>query len=134
MFAKKSEMKKIDRLKKRSDFLWVQKNGRKWIAKGLIVEIAENSDRGDSIGLRFGLTVSKRVSKLAVLRNRTKRRLRAICLEALPDYAHHNLDVVVIGRVSSQERTIEELRNDLVWCLKKMNISKMNIEKLGVKP
>ena len=94
MNALKDQIKKIDRLKKRSDFLWVQANGRKWISKGLIVEVANNTERGEDIGIRFGLTVSKKVSKLAVKRNLIKRRLRAIALEILPEYANQNLDIV----------------------------------------
>lgn len=119
MFAGKSEIKNLGRLKKRSDFLHVQKAGRKWISKGIIVEIADN----DQSGLRYGLTVSKKVSKLAVTRNRIKRRLRAAVCDVLPSYAGINLDIVLIGRVASQERSYEDLRNDLRWCLRKMGIN-----------
>ncbi len=110
---------KITRLKKRSDFLHVQKNARKWVAKGLIIEVAPN----DNLGLRVGFTVSKRVSKLAVTRNLVKRRLRSMTQEILSDYAHHNLDVVLIGRLSGIERDYNVIKNDLVWCLKKLDIT-----------
>ena len=122
MNALKDQIKKIDRLKKRSDFLWVQANGRKWISKGLIVEVANNTERGEDIGIRFGLTVSKKVSKLAVKRNLIKRRLRAIALEILPEYANQNLDIVLVGRYGAQERDFETLKKDLIWCLNKMEI------------
>jgi ribonuclease P protein component len=123
MKALKNDIKKIDRLKKRSDFLWVQSNGRKWIAKGLIVEIADNSQRGDNIGIRFGLTVSKRVSKLAVKRNLIKRRLRAIAQEVLPDYAAQNLDIVLIARGNPETKDYDSLKRDFIWCLGKMGIT-----------
>lgn len=123
MFAPKEETKKIARLKKRADFLWVQQaikdqKGHKWVAKGMIVEIAEN----EAQGLRYGLTVSKRVSKLAVTRNRVKRRLKAVVCEILPLYASQNLDIVLIGRVEAEKRDYQDLKNDLVWCLQKMDI------------
>ncbi|CAG0895985.1 unnamed protein product [Cyprideis torosa] len=106
------------RLKKRSDFLLVQQKGRKWISKGMIVEIYDNNN----LGLRCGLTVSKKVSKLAILRNRVKRRIRAVSCDVLPEYTAQNLDIVLIGRIGTQNRQYEDLCNDLRWCLKKMEI------------
>lgn len=118
MFAKKTQMKKIGRLKKRSDFLCVQRAGKKWVSKGMIVEISEN----DNLGIRYGLTVSKKVSKLAVIRNHVKRRLKAVANDVLPDYADQNLDIVLIGRQMSEDRDYKDLQNDLRWCLKKMGV------------
>jgi ribonuclease P protein component len=120
MFAKKSDIKSLGRLKKRSDFLWIQQSSKeknqKWVSKGFIIELAENN----GLGVRYGLTVSKRVSKLAVLRNRTKRRLKSVSCDVLPKFTHHNIDIVLIGRVSTAERTYEELQRDLIWCLKRL--------------
>ncbi len=118
MFAYKKDIKSIDRLRKRSDFLCVQREGRKWISKGMIVEVCENENKG----IRVGITVSKKVNKLAVLRNRLKRRLKAVSLDVLPHYHQQNFDIVLVGRVMAQDRTYEDLQNDLRWCLKKMNI------------
>ena len=118
MFTKKKSMKSIDRLKKRSGFLCVQQKGRKWISRGMVVEIMHN----ENLGIRCGLTVSKRVSKLAVLRNRVKRRLRSISYDVLQEYEAQNLDIVLIGRVTTCQRSYEDLSNDLRWCLKKMDI------------
>ena len=120
MFAKKTDIKSLGRLKKRSDFLCVQQKGKKWVSKGLIVEIMEN----EALGIRYGLTVSKKVSKLAILRNRTKRRLKAVACEILPLYKKYHLDIVLIGRQGTSEREYEELKTDLVWCLKKLGYEK----------
>ncbi|MCI5060368.1 MAG: ribonuclease P protein component [Alphaproteobacteria bacterium] len=126
MKSTKEEMKLLDRLKKRSDFLRVQKlskeNQTKWVSKGMVIELAPNEDGK----LRYGLTVSKRVSKLAVERNRVKRRLRAVVREVLPAYAKagHHLDIVVIGRLNTLKYDYEALKNDLVWCLKRLGIEK----------
>jgi ribonuclease P protein component len=118
MFAKKSEIKSLGRLKKRSDFLWVQQNPdtRKWVSKSMIIELCPNDD----LGVRYGLTVSKRVSKLAVLRNRTKRRLKAVACDVLPKFSDHNIDIVLIGRVSTAEQDYATLKRDFLWCLRKL--------------
>lgn len=118
MFATQKDIKSLGRLKKRSDFLCVQQNRKKWISKGMVVEVVEN----DGLGIRYGLTVSKKVSKLAVTRNRTKRRLKAVACNVLPDYTHCNIDVVFIGRQSTAERDYDELQNDMRWCLKKLGV------------
>lgn len=122
MFAKKEDIKSLGRLKKRSDFLCVQKHedSKKWVSKSMIVEMCPNEERNEAKGLRFGLTVSKRVSKKAVDRNRTKRRLRAVAFEVLPDFKAHKIDVVLIGRVSTEDQSYDVLKKDLVWCLKRL--------------
>ena len=116
MFASKDDIQSIGRLKKRSDFLRVQKEGNKWVSKGMIVELASREETG----LRYGLTVSKRVSKLAVTRNRIKRRLRAVACEVLPAFREQSIDVVLIGRVATAERDYQDLKKDLIWCLGKL--------------
>lgn len=111
--------KQLVRLKKRADFLLVQSSGQKWISKGMIIQLRAN----DGLGLRVGLTVTKRVSKLAVFRNRVKRRLKAVSEEILSSYQAQNLDIILVGRVLTKERDYQDLRQDLVWSLKKMNVA-----------
>lgn len=127
MFAGKKDIQKLGRLKKRSDFLCVQQNGRKWISKAMVVEIRPN----ETLGVRYGLTVSKKVSKLAVMRNRIKRRLRAVAFDVLPQYDGQNFDVVLVGRAGADARPYEDLQNDLRWCLRKMGIENPRTEKTG---
>jgi ribonuclease P protein component len=116
MIVPKKEMKMTGRLKKRSDFLSVQKAGRKWVSKTMVVETAPN----DGHGLRFGLTVSRKASPKAVMRNRIKRRLRALCHDALRPLQGQDIDIVVIGRTLAAEAEYEVLRKDLTWCLRKL--------------
>ena len=119
MFATKKNIKSLGRLKKRSDFLCAQKTGKKWVSKSMVIELAPNNN----LGLRYGLTVSKKVDKLAVGRNRIKRRLKAVACNILPEYIHHNIDIVLIGRQSTEQRSYEELQTDLRWCLRKLEIT-----------
>lgn len=118
MKALKQDIQKLGRLKKRSDFLCVREKGRKWVSKSAIVQICVNEGQG----LRVGFTVTKRVSKSAVHRNRIKRRLRAIAFDVLPLYAggNPNLDVVLIGRQETYDRSYDDLVKDLKWCFKRL--------------
>jgi ribonuclease P protein component len=126
MHILKENMTKIDRLKKRSDFLYVQKNGKKWVAKGLIIEVCPNNLSHN----RFGITVSKKISKSAVTRNRIKRRLRAVAYEVLPFMNIEGLDCVLIGRKDSDKRSFNDLKKDLIWSLKKLDIYSKGEDKL----
>ncbi len=118
MVTSDKKNKQLVRLKKRADFLLVQSSGQKWISKGMIIQLRAN----DGLGLRVGLTVTKRVSKLAVFRNRVKRRLKAVSEEILPSYQTQNLDIILVGRALTKERNYQDLRQDLAWSLKKMNV------------
>lgn len=116
MFASKDDIKGLDRLKKRSDFLRVNAKCKKWVSRGIIVQMAPN----DGQGKRFGLTVSKKTSPSAVDRNRIKRRLRAVAADVLPSLALDNTDYVLIGRPVTKTRPYQELVNDLKWSLKRL--------------
>lgn len=115
MHATKQQLAELHTLKNRSDFLHVQKNGGKWVSHGLILQIAENSLNQT----RIGFTVSKKIHKSAVKRNRIKRRLRAVVADILPDYAKNSCDYILIGRLQTLTRSYAALCNDLKWCLKK---------------
>ena len=95
----------------------VQKNGEKWVSKGVILQARRNKGSGQR---RFGLTTSKRLSKSAVVRNRVKRRLRAAACDVLPLYAVSDADYVLIGRPNTETISYATLQSDLKWCLKKL--------------
>jgi ribonuclease P protein component len=72
--------------------------------------------READFGLRFGLTVTKRVGH-ATERNRIKRRLRTVCQKAGLDYRHVDVDIVIIGRrdilTADYDLLIDDLRRAL---------------------
>ena len=75
--------------------------------------------RGDGSELkRVGYTVSKKVGG-AVVRNRMKRRFRALAAELLPAAGVTGADHVLIGRPSGIERDFSLLRDELARALKK---------------
>ena len=106
----------ISSLKKRADFLHVQKMGRKWVSKSFILQICPN----ENLNQRFGLVVTKRLHKLAVDRNRVKRKLREAIISTLPFNALDNYDYVFIARKDTISKPYDELKKDMLWCLKKL--------------
>jgi ribonuclease P protein component len=88
----------IGRLKKRRDFL-AAASGRRFHTERMTVQgrLRGEGAHGDALGLRYGLTVTKKVGN-APERSRIKRRLRAAVQVAAADHAATDVDVVVIGR------------------------------------
>ena len=68
--------------------------------------------------MRVGYTVSKRTSKLAVERNKIKRRLKAAVREVFKNAMVQ--DYVIIGRRDILEREFKDLKNDLKYAVKKL--------------
>lgn len=108
------------RLLKRADFLRVAGNRVKWAAPGLILQAAPTPDSLSSDDrVRVGFTTSKKVG-IAVLRNRARRRLRAVVDEVFPAQALAGWDYVVIGRRETIERPYSLLLQDLRTALKRV--------------
>ena len=70
----------------------------------------------EGAGLRFGITVTKKIGN-AVVRNRMKRRFRALVRELLPSQGLPDHDHVLIGREGGVERDFARLRDELVQAL-----------------
>jgi len=66
--------------------------------------------------MRVGFTVTKKVGG-AVIRNRMKRRFRALAREVVPVKGIAGADHVMIGRAKGIERDFALLRNDLANAL-----------------
>ena len=72
----------------------------------------------DDPAKRIGITVSKKVGG-AVVRNRMKRRFRALARELMPPHGIAGADHVLIGRPDGIERPFASLRTDLMKALRK---------------
>jgi ribonuclease P protein component len=83
---------------------------------GFVLLVRPRGD-GDS-AMRIGFTVSRKVGG-AVLRNRMKRRLRALVRELLPQGGVSGADHVLIGRPGGIEREFDLLRDELAKALAK---------------
>jgi ribonuclease P protein component len=74
-------------------------------------------DRKDSSpAMRVGFTVTKKIGG-AVVRNRMKRRFRALARELVPDKGTAGADHVMIGRAKGVERDYGQLRAELAGAL-----------------
>jgi ribonuclease P protein component len=100
---------KTRRLKKRAEFLAVAGKGAKAPMPGLVMQLMPRADDGP---FRVGFTVTKKVGN-AVVRNRTKRRLREAVRLGLDAEAYRGFDMVVIGRDKTADRPFVDLMSDV---------------------
>jgi ribonuclease P protein component len=73
---------------------------------------------------RIGFTVSKKVSKKAVVRNKIKRRLRCLAKDLLKDDIKKGYDFVFIARATSVDSLYSDAENQLKFAIKKLNLLK----------
>jgi ribonuclease P protein component len=109
-------VKPAERLKRRAEFLRVASKGRKAPVHGLVLQALSRDDAGP---VRIGFTVTKKVGN-AVVRNRTKRRLREAARLLLRVAPVRSVDLVLIGRNTTQARPFALLMDDLRRALAKV--------------
>jgi len=115
---------KENRLKKKKDFEKIFKEGKGSKEGLLFLKLVPNgSDK-----VRFGITVSQKVSKKATRRNKIKRQLRAIINLKLAEIKK-GIDVVLValpGLETKDFRKIEEIVNTLFKKAKIIKNAKKN--------
>lgn len=95
---------------KRRDFL-AANSARRIATKGFVLLVRDRND-GDG-AKRLGITVTKKIGG-AVVRNRMKRRFRALAREVLAERGKPGADHILIGRAGGVERDYAKLREDLI--------------------
>lgn len=110
--------KKILVLKKRKDFLRVAQGIRMVVSTAILQ--AAPSLSAEQVPFKVGYTATKKIGK-AHIRNRTKRRLRAVVREVFPNLALPNVEYVLIGRYNTADCRFKTLKSDIKWALKKTN-------------
>ena len=106
-------------IKKRKDFLRAAK-AETVIFHNVLLQAAQSLSVADAQPARIGFTATKRLGK-AHVRNRTKRRLRAVVREIYDKYALVNTDYVLVGRYDTHCCPFENLRTDIIRAFKKIN-------------
>jgi ribonuclease P protein component len=118
-------IKSIVALKKRSEFLATAAAKKRWVTPAFILQTASRPEDGKEPLCGFGLTASKKAVGGAVSRNRARRRLRALAHEVLPLVAGAGQNFVMIARGDILSRNYEELRRDLLWALKRLDVTRL---------
>ena len=110
-------MTKILTFKKRKDFLRVARGH--YVATHNMVLQATHSlcEKKDFF---VGYTATKKIGN-AVIRNLSKRRLRAVARENLAQFGLSNVDYVFIAKKTTHSCDFEELKKDVVYAIKKIN-------------
>jgi len=127
----------IPTLKASQDFRRIAAGGQKWVTPAFILQVLKKNSPAASeqdaagfrlcadAGFRLGLTVSRKVGN-AVVRNRTKRRLREMVRLMLQNEAEarqlQGCDIVLIGRTAGADRDFAAMARDLRWALKKLGV------------
>ena len=101
---------------KRSDFLTANR-GKRYATPGFVLLVKDRQD--ESADIRLGITITKKVGN-AVVRNRMRRRFRALAQEMLAHNGKAGADHILIGRDSGIERDFAALRADMTKALEKL--------------
>lgn len=138
------------RIKTRGEFLKIQSSGKKFRSLSFLLLVApagaasstsisgrrelEEGVQGDkrhskrltekapdSRESRIGITITKKVHKRAVKRNKLRRRIREIFRKLRPELTTPS-DLVVIALAGSVTLSFEQVRSELVWLLKKARL------------
>ena len=106
-------------IKKRIDFVKVSKKGRKKFTQGFLLQKYKRnfSSKERKNTTRVGFTVTKKIGN-AVVRNKIKRRFRAIIKEVLNNYLKKNYDYVIIANKKSIVMDYKELKSDIIKTVK----------------
>ena len=106
------------RLTRRAEFLRVAAKGRKAPMPGLVLQALK---RDDDAPARLGFTVTKKVGN-AVIRNRTRRRLKEAARLLLAERTVTGVDLVLIGRDSTRKRNFIALQSDIKRALDRTGV------------
>ncbi|WP_370153931.1 ribonuclease P protein component [Ferrovibrio sp.] len=114
----------VERLRRRADYLRVQAANRRVALPGLLLQAAPAPPDNTTVtatAFRVGFTASRKVGN-AVLRNRARRRLKALAAEMLSSHAARGHDYVLVARQATPARPFADLRRDLEAALKKLRL------------
>ncbi|MFZ2390355.1 MAG: ribonuclease P protein component [Minisyncoccales bacterium] len=110
---------KENRLKKEKEFEAVFKGGRTIKGKSVFLRYLINGTDKTKVGF----VVSKKISKLAVVRNKAKRRMRDI-VRLKKDGLKEGLSIVIVSLPSISKLTYKEIKEDLENLLSKEELIK----------
>ena len=86
---------------------------------GLVLQALPRDDTGPA---RLGFTVTKKIGN-AVIRNRTRRRLKEAARLVLAEHPVRGVDLVLIGRAGTADRDFTGLQQDVRRALVKVGLA-----------
>ena len=101
------------RFKRRADFLRLAAQGRKIVKPGFVLQALKDTPVTEPV---VGFTATKKLGN-AVIRNRTKRRLREAARLVLAERPAQNLELVLVGRRETGTMDFAKLRQNLAQAL-----------------
>ncbi len=108
----------VPHLKRRADFLRIAAGRRRTAMPGVVLQVAARP-RDTGASARVGYTASRKVGN-AVMRNRSRRRLRAAVATLLAPHADAALDYVLIARDATATRPWPALLSDLETAMRRL--------------
>lgn len=110
----------FETLRKRADFLRAA-SARRQGMPGFLLQARRRKPDETAEGVRVGYTCSKKLGN-AVIRNRAKRRLRALAREIMPGVARPGWDYVLVGRPGATvTRSFADMCADLAQALARVH-------------
>lgn len=125
MHAPLSHIKSTGRPAQQAAFDLLRKTKTRWVAKGFALQAAP-AQKPDEARLDFCVITSKKTCAKATDRNRLRRRLKSVSLEILPVHASRAMDYMIVGRREGLDLPYDDLKRDMLWCLKKLNLQQQS--------
>lgn len=110
-------LSKVNRLTKKKDFDAVWQKGRSSFDKIIGIKILANGLKKN----RFGIMVGLKVSKLAVERNKIKRRIREI-IRSKEVVLRTGFDIAITAMPAARRLKFDGLRDSLIFNLKRLGV------------
>jgi ribonuclease P protein component len=107
------------RLTRRAEFLRAAAKGCKAPMPGLVLQAVPRDDQEPA---RLGFTVTRKIGN-AVIRNRTRRRLKEAARLVLAERPLSGVDLVLVGRAATRGRDFSALQADLRRALAKAGLA-----------
>ncbi len=103
-------------LRQRADFLFLQQHGQKWVTPAFVL----HTKSSDPLELpHVGFTVTKKIGS-AVIRNRIRRRLRAVIDQVAAENLLPPWKISLTARSDALNKDFTELVRDTKWALRKL--------------
>lgn len=117
-------MKKINIIKESYEFDEIMHSGKYVYNQHYIIYYKDAKNKN----YRFGLSVGKKISNKAVIRNKLKRRLKSI-IDNNKNYYQKSKDYIIIMKRNCLEATYSELEESFLKVISKIEKGEKNEEK-----